>query len=45
VICLSDGDTRKTYAVTRDDAAVGVLVMKDLVRALVRSAPAEEDAA
>jgi len=43
VIALSEGDTRKTYRVTRDGAEVGALVMKDLVKALVRSAPAEEE--
>ena len=42
VIALSEGDTYKNYRVVRNDAEVGVLVMKDLVRALVRSAPAEE---
>ncbi len=42
VIALSEGDTHKTYRVLREGADVGVLVMKDLVRALVRSAPADE---
>jgi glycine betaine/proline transport system ATP-binding protein len=43
VIALADGDTRKSYRVTRGGAEVGVLVMKDLVKALVRSAPSDED--
>ena len=42
VIALSEGDTYRNYRVQRDGADVGVLVMKDLVRALVRSAPSEE---
>lgn len=48
IITLSEGDTAKTFRVERDGREVGVLVMKDLVRALVRSPPEpeqEEDAA
>ena len=35
VIARSDGDTSHTYAVTRDNETVGLLDMKNLVRALV----------
>ena len=48
IITLSEGDTARNFRVERDGRDVGVLVMKDLVRALVRSPPEpeqEEDAA
>lgn len=44
VIALSGGDTRKVYRVERDGREIGALDMRTLVRALVRSPLAEEDA-
>ncbi len=43
VIALSGGDTHRIYRVEREGAEVGALDMADLVRALVRSAPAEDE--
>ncbi|MBU2533807.1 MAG: betaine/proline/choline family ABC transporter ATP-binding protein [Alphaproteobacteria bacterium] len=42
VIARSGGDTTHNYVVTRDGKAVGILEMKELVRALVPRAASEE---
>lgn len=42
VISHSDGDTSKVYLVMKEGEPVGTICMKDLVRALVPSAPSEE---
>jgi len=39
IICVSEGDTTKSYPVVRDGRVIGTLDMRDLVRALVRRAP------
>ncbi|WP_306119410.1 MULTISPECIES: betaine/proline/choline family ABC transporter ATP-binding protein [unclassified Roseitalea] len=42
VISISEGDISKNYLVTKDGQRVGTLKMKDLVKALVPSKPAED---
>ena len=43
VIALSGGETNAVYRVLRDEQPVGVLEMRDLVRALVPMRPASDD--
>ncbi|MGY4876825.1 betaine/proline/choline family ABC transporter ATP-binding protein [Vreelandella aquamarina] len=43
VIALSEGNTQRTYRVMQNGKQVGILKMKDLVRALVPTDPPEKD--
>ena len=43
VIALSEGNTQRVYRVMQDGEQVGILNMKDLVRALVPSDPSQKD--